>query len=163
MLFKVSNNFVQIYRSFSITGNYGRRSFSKAPLWRMGPRCSSAETQVCHRSYIIAATPTGVYNTSFWSIRRIQYNRRKHNDLLSSEKKWIGWAVQKLWPFWWAKSGRFSVFWKNVKKMTFLDQHFFSLLNRSLCFLLLYCILLMLQKELLYTPVGVTWKKCHRI
>ena len=28
----------------------------------------------------------------------------------------IGWAVQKLWPFWWAKSGRFSVFWKNVKK-----------------------------------------------
>ena len=26
-----------------------------APLWRMGPRCSSAETQVCHRSYIIAA------------------------------------------------------------------------------------------------------------
>jgi hypothetical protein len=27
-----------------------------APLWRMGPRCSSAETQVCHRSYIIAAT-----------------------------------------------------------------------------------------------------------
>ena len=29
MLFKVSNNLVQIYRSFSITGNYGRRSFSK--------------------------------------------------------------------------------------------------------------------------------------
>ena len=25
-----------------------------APLWRMGPRCSSTETQVCHRSYIIA-------------------------------------------------------------------------------------------------------------
>ena len=25
----------------------------------MGPRCSSAETQVCHRSYIIAATKTG--------------------------------------------------------------------------------------------------------
>ena len=23
----------------------------------MGPRCSSAETQVCHRSYIIAASP----------------------------------------------------------------------------------------------------------
>ena len=23
----------------------------------MGPRCSSAETQVCHRSYIIAARP----------------------------------------------------------------------------------------------------------
>jgi hypothetical protein len=29
MLFKGSNNLVQIYRSFSITGNYGRRSFSK--------------------------------------------------------------------------------------------------------------------------------------
>jgi hypothetical protein len=29
MLFKVSNNLVQIYLSFSITGNYGRRSFSK--------------------------------------------------------------------------------------------------------------------------------------
>ena len=26
--------------------------------WRMGPRCSSAETQVCHMSYIIAATIT---------------------------------------------------------------------------------------------------------
>ena len=25
----------------------------------MGPRCSSAETQVCHRSYIIAASITG--------------------------------------------------------------------------------------------------------
>ena len=24
----------------------------------MGPSCSSAETQVCHRSYIIAASPT---------------------------------------------------------------------------------------------------------
>ena len=26
-----------------------------APLWRMGPLCSSAETQVCYRSSIIAA------------------------------------------------------------------------------------------------------------
>ena len=30
-------------------------TFFFAQLWRMGPRCSSAETQVCHRSYIIAA------------------------------------------------------------------------------------------------------------
>jgi hypothetical protein len=29
MLFKGSNNIVKIYRSFAITGNYGRRSFSK--------------------------------------------------------------------------------------------------------------------------------------
>jgi hypothetical protein len=29
MLFKGSNNLVQIYRSFAITGNYGRQSFSK--------------------------------------------------------------------------------------------------------------------------------------
>jgi hypothetical protein len=29
MLFKGSNNLVQIYQSFSITGNYGRQSFSK--------------------------------------------------------------------------------------------------------------------------------------
>ena len=29
MLFKGSNNLVQIYRSFSIAGNYGRQSFSK--------------------------------------------------------------------------------------------------------------------------------------
>jgi hypothetical protein len=29
MLFKGSNNLVQIYLSFSITGNYGRQSFSK--------------------------------------------------------------------------------------------------------------------------------------
>jgi hypothetical protein len=33
MLFKVSNNLVQIYRSFSITGNYGRRSFSKYDIF----------------------------------------------------------------------------------------------------------------------------------
>ena len=31
-------------------------TFFFAPLWRMGTRCSSAETQVCHRSYIIAAS-----------------------------------------------------------------------------------------------------------
>jgi hypothetical protein len=31
-------------------------NFFFAQLWRMGPRCSSAETQVCHRSYIIAAS-----------------------------------------------------------------------------------------------------------
>ena len=29
MLFKGSNNLVQIYLSFDITGNYGRQSFSK--------------------------------------------------------------------------------------------------------------------------------------
>jgi hypothetical protein len=29
MFFKGCNNLVQIYRSFAITGNYGRRSFSK--------------------------------------------------------------------------------------------------------------------------------------
>ena len=39
-------------------------TFFFAPLWRMGPRCSSAETQVCHRSYIIAAR-------SRWPIRII--------------------------------------------------------------------------------------------
>jgi hypothetical protein len=29
MFFKGSNNLVQIYRSFAITGNYGRQSFFK--------------------------------------------------------------------------------------------------------------------------------------
>ena len=33
-------------------------TFLFAPLSWMGPRCSSAETQVCHRSYIIAARLT---------------------------------------------------------------------------------------------------------
>ena len=33
--------------------------FFFAPLSRMGPRCSSAETQVCHGSYIIAANFIG--------------------------------------------------------------------------------------------------------
>jgi hypothetical protein len=31
-------------------------NFLVAPLWRMGPRCRSAETHVCHRSYIVAAS-----------------------------------------------------------------------------------------------------------
>jgi hypothetical protein len=52
----------------SVVSGYGKRSINLnkvvfmfqlqlffAPLLRMGPRCSSAETQVCHRSYIIAA------------------------------------------------------------------------------------------------------------
>jgi hypothetical protein len=51
-------------------------------------------------------------------------------------------------------------FEKCKKKKTFLDRNiFFSLPIRSSCFLLLYCILLILQKEVLYTPVGVIWKK----
>ena len=35
----------------------------------MGPRCSSAETQVCHRSYIIAArlSVTDIMKTADWS------------------------------------------------------------------------------------------------
>jgi hypothetical protein len=31
----------------------------------MGPRCSSAETQVCHRSYIIAASYYGPYRQKY--------------------------------------------------------------------------------------------------
>ena len=37
----------------------------------MGPRCSSAETQVCHRNYIIAAT---LYRTSWPSTIHYQYH-----------------------------------------------------------------------------------------
>jgi hypothetical protein len=58
-LFKGSNNLVQIYLSFSITGSYGRRSFSKygflTTSW-----CRHSNPQVCHRSYIIAATRTSL-------------------------------------------------------------------------------------------------------
>ena len=49
----------------------------------MGPRCSSAETQVCHRSYIIAASPMSVdrqqrnistpqHEISFHRVQRLQ-------------------------------------------------------------------------------------------
>ena len=31
----------------------------------MGPRCSSAETQVCHRSYIIAAKRSGTHEVNY--------------------------------------------------------------------------------------------------
>jgi hypothetical protein len=31
----------------------------------MGPRCSSAETQVCHRSYIIAASVDPIIHNKF--------------------------------------------------------------------------------------------------
>jgi hypothetical protein len=40
MLFKGSNNLVQIYRSFSITGNYGRQSFSKYGISYYTPQIS---------------------------------------------------------------------------------------------------------------------------
>ena len=35
----------------------------------MGPRCSSAETQVCHRSYIIAATTTPITSTAISPVK----------------------------------------------------------------------------------------------
>ena len=45
----------------------------------MGPRCSSAETQVCHRSYIIAATPSGGRREHFWGIscEKSRFNAKK--------------------------------------------------------------------------------------
>ena len=50
----------------------------------------------------------------------------------------------------------YGLFGKMLKKITFLDQNILcSLPNRLSCFLLLYCILIMLQKQVLYTPVGV--------
>ena len=50
-----------------------------APLWRMGPRCSSAETQVCHRSYIISASILLVYDyesTVSWSSKNKNKNKK---------------------------------------------------------------------------------------
>jgi hypothetical protein len=47
----------------------------------MGPRCSSAETQVCHRSYIIAASlpPPAIPNHIIWPVSRRAY---KNDSLL---------------------------------------------------------------------------------
>jgi hypothetical protein len=67
MLFKGSNNLVQIYRSFSITGNYGRRSFSKygisyymnlleiPPLRTFGSASAFYFIKTCTSSFITVA------------------------------------------------------------------------------------------------------------
>ena len=73
-----------------------------APLWRMGPRCSSAETQVCHRSYIIAAmisqerrkdwevfTTSGTYPWSF--VTQIFHNV---NQVMMATVKLSKWWLQ---------------------------------------------------------------------
>jgi hypothetical protein len=69
-----------------------------APLWRMGPRCSSAETQVCHRSYIIAASILLVYDyesTVSWSSKNknkteLQRGPIRHNGA----KKSCSWNIK---------------------------------------------------------------------
>jgi hypothetical protein len=58
-------------------------TFFFAPLWRMGPRCSSAETQVCHRSYIIAASVE-------YSSRGMLQNENQIISKCSREKKTKG-------------------------------------------------------------------------
>ena len=64
-----------------------------APLWRMGPLCSSAETQVCHRGYIIAAKNSGRRSFSMCGISYdAYYGWCKHSCLklpnMVSTSKW---------------------------------------------------------------------------
>ena len=58
----------------------------------MGPRCSSAETQVCHRSYIIAATAIHVleYTKSLTSLGQFPVSIDFHisiRDVLSKTNR----------------------------------------------------------------------------
>ena len=65
-------------------------TFFFAPLWRMGPRCSSAETQVCHRSYIIAATENPKKTTDLSQVTDKLY----HIMLYTS--RWLGFELTTL-------------------------------------------------------------------
>ena len=49
MLFKGSNNLVQIYRSFVITGNYGGRSFSKYGISYYDVNIHASNRQIWYR------------------------------------------------------------------------------------------------------------------
>ena len=51
----ISNSYNEMFEVLIVSFYVSTATFCFAPLWRMGPRCSSTETQVCHRSYIIAA------------------------------------------------------------------------------------------------------------
>ena len=68
----------------------------------MGPRCSSAETQVCHRSYIIAANITRII---FLSEKNIHQNIIYDNFdfMIIIQLKWVipklGQVVAKCSPF----------------------------------------------------------------
>ena len=73
-------------------------TFFFAPLWRMGPRCSSAETQVCHRSYIIAARVFRVKNLDLTPKNHIFYNFR--DGARRVRPSWIRpWYTNKLAKF----------------------------------------------------------------
>jgi hypothetical protein len=83
----------------------------------MGPRCSSAETQVCHRSYIIAATKTGRHDiaeillkvaisTKIYKYKKmyiqIYYTTEivpyVYAHLLTSKRSYIEWKCIRLIP-----------------------------------------------------------------
>ena len=53
----------------------------------MGPRCSSAETQVCHRSYIIAATAliTNILLTSWGN--EMKFTEKIEKELIYSNNQ----------------------------------------------------------------------------
>jgi hypothetical protein len=56
----------------------------------MGPRCSSAETQVCHRSYIIAANLSVVLYPSNFRLSdgsRILVNCFMHMRVISTHRR----------------------------------------------------------------------------
>ena len=53
----------------------------------MGPRCSSAETQVCHRSYIIAANFMYVL-LPIYEIQDLKYNALYFNYTFNGYVYW---------------------------------------------------------------------------
>ena len=58
----------------------------------MGPRCSSAETQVCHRSYIIAANTKPVLNIFKIKVKQKEkiekINALVENKMYKHDNKW---------------------------------------------------------------------------
>jgi hypothetical protein len=58
------------------------------------------------------------YNTSFWSIRGIQYYRRKHDDLIGSEQN-IFWSKNVFFLNIFRKKQKIEHFWLTKKAITF--------------------------------------------
>ena len=66
----------------------------------MGPRCSSAETQVCHRSYIIAVSFPHQYNwmpQHSWNIAESGVKHHKPNQTVSYRRSGTREASLSIW------------------------------------------------------------------
>jgi hypothetical protein len=101
--------------------------FTCGNTFGLGPRCSSAETQVCHRSYIIAAS---LFTLRFhWSVRNCSRIRiRTTKIILQSIWGWFKLIQKYFGKVWLLKSIQkwlHNIFWKNMVLVDYIGIYFY--------------------------------------